>query len=250
MSQTINRLSPTPYYEQLFGILRDRIVSGTYPLDERLPSEHDLCREFGLSRATVRQTLSKLESAGYARRVARRGVFATVPTEPSGWVVQELEGFLESQLRHGRTGIDTRVLSAGHIDPPPHVVEALRLGADEQVFALERVRLLQGEPVLCSTNWFPERSAHIITASQEVLSGAASVNAALFAAGCVTEGARRIIHALPAPDDIAARLGVDVGRPLLRIRSQSWDREDQRFDYYETWLITDLVPLEVVISAG
>src|SRR5690554_4715365 len=105
MSQTIDRLSPTPYYEQLFGILRDRVQAGTYPQDARPPSEHDLCDEFGLSRATVRQTLSKLESAGYARRVARRGVFASTPEEPSGWILQDVDGFLESQLRHGRTGI-------------------------------------------------------------------------------------------------------------------------------------------------
>ncbi|WP_171024199.1 GntR family transcriptional regulator [Microbacterium sp. 5K110] len=56
MAHTIERVSPVPYYEQLFEILRDRIAQGDIAEEERLPSELELCREFGLSRATVRRT--------------------------------------------------------------------------------------------------------------------------------------------------------------------------------------------------
>lgn len=250
VSQTIDRLSPTPYYEQLFEILQTRVLDGTYPIDHRLPSEHDLCGEFGLSRATVRQTLSELESAGYAHRVARRGVFAAAPEEPSGWILQDIEGFLESQTRHGRTGISTKVLSTAFVAAPQHASDALRLPRDEQVVALERVRSLNGETVLWSTNWFPAQAGRVVLESPEVLSGEASLNSTLHRAGFVTAAAKRVIHALPAPELIAAHLGITTDHPLLRIRSQSWDRNDRRFDYHETWLHTGLVPLEVNVSTS
>jgi GntR family transcriptional regulator len=247
VSQTIERVSPVPYYEQLFGILRDRILAGEISPEERLPSELELCREFGLSRATVRQTLSKLESEGFARRVARRGVFASSPDEPTGWTVEE--GFLESQIRHGRTGIETTVVDAATIVPPQHVAESLRVAEGEQVYAIERVRSLDGRVAMFSTNWFPTAVAEAIT-TPEVLDGTGSVNAALRGAGYIANGAHRIIRALRAPEAIAAHLQIGPDQPVLRVRSLSWDAADLRFDYYETWVLTDIIPLEVNVSAS
>jgi len=248
VSQTIERESPVPYYEQLFGILRDQIVRGEIGAEERLPSELELCRAFGLSRATVRQTLSKLENEGYARRVPRRGVFASMPSEPSGWTVQE--GFLESQLRHGRTGVETRVVSAGFSAPPPHVSDALRVPADEDVFVLERVRSLDGQVAMFSTNWFPNEVGRSVSNADDVLTGRGSVNERLRDSGFVTAGAKRTIRAMRVTPRIAEFLLVPTDHPVLQVRSLSWDQNGRRFDYYETWVLTDVVPLEVSVSAG
>lgn len=250
MSQTIERVSPTPYYEQLFSILRDRILEGAYGEDERLPSELELCREFGLSRATVRQTLTKLETEGFARRIARRGVFASTPDESTGWTVQDPQGFLETQLRHGRSGVETTIVQAAFVAPPAHVGEALRLSDSDQVFALERVRSMDGRLAMFSTNWSPRGAGQAISSAPDVLDGTGSVDSTLRRAGFVTAGARRVVEALSTPESVARHLGVAVGHPVLRVRSLSWDSGDERFDYYETWVLTDVVPLEVNVSAN
>lgn len=250
MTQTIDRTSPVPYYEQLFDILKSRIVSGDFPVDERLPSELELSRDFGLARATVRQTMSRLEADGFARRVARRGVFAAMPGPSSGWMLQDAEGFLESQVRHGRTGIETTVVAAGFRVPPSYVSEALGLTAEEKVFALDRARSLDGRPALFSTNWFPNGSGAVIAAAADVLDGTGSANSALRRAGYVINGAQRVIHAMRVPAEVAPHLGVEPGEPVMRIRSLSWDQNERRFDYYQTWVLTDTVPLEVNIVAS
>lgn len=250
MTEMIERASPVPYYEQLFAILKGRIVSGQCAVGERLPSELELGREFGLARATVRQTLSKLESEGFARRVPRRGVFATTPKPPSGWIVQDAEGFLESQIRHGRTGIETVVVSAGFVLPPAYASEALQLPSSDEVFAIERLRTLEGRVALFSTNWFPSAPGAVVARATEVLEGAASLNGTLRSEGFVPSGARRVIHAMRPPERIARHLGIEPEDPVLRIRSVSWDQNDDLFDYYETWVLTDTVPLEVNISAA
>ncbi|MEL7974315.1 GntR family transcriptional regulator [Isoptericola sp. F-RaC21] len=250
MSQTIERESPVPYYEQLFGILRDRVVDGTIPTDERFPSELELCREFGLSRATVRQTLSKLEQEGYARRVARRGVFASAPGEASGWVIHDTQGFLESQVSHGRTGITTKVVDGRFITPPEHVAEALRVEGNDEVFALQRVRSLDGKIAMFSTNWFPKDVGRMMSTAEDVLAGTGSVNSTLRGAGFVTSGAHRVIRAMRAPEAVATHLQIGPDQPVLRVRSESWDHRGFRFDYYETWVLTDVVPLEVDVSAS
>jgi len=248
VTTTIERDSPVSYYEQLFVILRDQIVDGTIESDQRLPSEQELCREYGLSRATVRQTLSKLESEGYARRVARRGVFASSLDEPSGWTVHE--GFLESQIRHGRTGIETEVVGAHLVVPPQHVSDALQVDSEREIFALERVRSLDGRVAMFSTNWFPSDIGTIIAEAEDVVDGTGSVNETLRQAGFITAGAQRFIRAMRAPENVTTHLRIGPDQPVLRVRSLSWDAGGRRFDYYETWVLTDVIPLEVSVSAS
>lgn len=250
MSDTIERQSPVPYYEQLVSILREQILEGHYPADERLPSELELCRAFGLSRATVRQTMQSLEKQGLAKRVPGRGVFATVPGEALGWTVQDHQGFLENQVRHGRTGVATEVLDAAFVSPAEHVRTAFGIEPQDEVFALTRVRSRDGDKAMFSTNWFPRAVSPVITNADDVLNGSGSVNSALRQAGYIPHRARRVLDALAAPADVASHLGIPVAHPTLRIRSSSWDQTGLCFDYYETWVLTDVVPLEVEVSTG
>jgi len=247
--QAIERTSPVPYYEQLFEILRDRIAGGLIAPDERLSSENELCREFGLSRATVRQTLSKLETEGFVRRVARRGVFASIPGVLSAWIVQDAHGFLESQLRHGRTGIATKVIEAQYISPPQHAADALGVDSGDRVFALERLRSLDGRIAMFSTNWFPQVPGQRIAAADDVLHGAGSVNTTLRNAGFLIGGGHRVLRAMRAPGTVAGHLRIRPDQPVLRLRTLSWDHEDVPVEYHETWVLTDVIALEVNVVA-
>ena len=104
-------------------------------------------------------------------------------------------------------------------------------------------RSLDGKPALFSTNWFPNEVGAVIAGAPDVLNGTGSVNDALRQAGYVINGARRVIHAMRAPKDVARHLGIRPGGCVLRIRSLSWDEHDRRFDYYQTWVLTDTVPI-------
>lgn len=249
MPDVIDRASPVPYYEQLLEILRAGIELGGLPVGARLPSEMDLCRSYGLSRATVRQTLAKLESTGYARRVPRRGMFVSRPESPEGWIVQNAEGFLELQLQHASHGVTTVVISAQYVAPPRRVASALGAGAGEQIFELRRVRSLQGRAAMFSTNWFCTPAGRAVAADASVLDGSGSVNRTLRNAGFHIAKAHRVISALCAPRDVAEHLRVSADQPLIRVQSLSWDTDGEILDLYETWVLTEVVPLEVNVFA-
>src|ERR1700710_501974 len=59
-------------YEQLAGLLRERITSGDLRVGDRLPSESALAKQAGVSRSTVREALRILEQGGLVERASPR----------------------------------------------------------------------------------------------------------------------------------------------------------------------------------
>ena len=72
---------------QVYKALLDKIRFGSYRLGERLPSEHELAEEHGVSRPVIRAALSKLRDSGLivSRRGAGSFVNSGVPTEAGGY---------------------------------------------------------------------------------------------------------------------------------------------------------------------
>src|SRR5437660_10962403 len=61
--------------ERVVRALRARIEDGTYRPGDLLPSQHDLVREFGVSRPTVIEALRVLRQEGWIETQAARGSF-------------------------------------------------------------------------------------------------------------------------------------------------------------------------------
>lgn len=68
--------------DQIIAVLRDRILTGTYPRGSKLPNERELAREFGVSAPTVRESLRALTSLGLVD--VRHGSGAFVRTNSEG----------------------------------------------------------------------------------------------------------------------------------------------------------------------
>jgi DNA-binding FadR family transcriptional regulator len=81
-------------YEQVAAELRARVVEGTLQPGTRLPNEEVLAREFGVSRATLREALRSLAAQSLIRTAkgARGGSYVTLPS-PDG-----VAGFVHSSL--------------------------------------------------------------------------------------------------------------------------------------------------------
>ncbi len=62
-------------YVRLANHLRSSILGGEYTAGQRLPSENELTREWGMSRQTVRQAMQVLESEGLTQRIRGSGTY-------------------------------------------------------------------------------------------------------------------------------------------------------------------------------
>jgi multiple sugar transport system substrate-binding protein len=72
---SIDPKQPIPLYYQLKTLLLEEILSGRYGLADRLPTEHELCKQYAISRTPVSRALSELAEEGVILRHRRRGTF-------------------------------------------------------------------------------------------------------------------------------------------------------------------------------
>jgi DNA-binding FadR family transcriptional regulator len=72
-------------YDQLAGLLRERITSGDLRVGDRLPSESALAEQAGVSRSTVREALRILEQGGLVERASPRIMVVADRSEDPGF---------------------------------------------------------------------------------------------------------------------------------------------------------------------
>lgn len=141
-----------PLYLQLRDRLLRRIQAGEYGAHQRLPSERDLSRDFGVSRITVRQALADLSQHGHVYTRVGKGTYVSDATlrRPLG----SLFGFSESVLRHGRTPSST-ILEAHLVPAPADVADRLQLAPGESLVRLQRLRLADSVPIALELTHLP-----------------------------------------------------------------------------------------------
>lgn len=78
--------TPGPLYARVKRYIAERVDSGTWPEDHRVPSEHALVRTFGVSRMTVHRALRELTAEGVLRRIQGVGTFVAAAKPQSALV--------------------------------------------------------------------------------------------------------------------------------------------------------------------
>jgi GntR family transcriptional regulator len=248
VKRDIDRNSPEAYYLQLRNFLEQQIAEGVYPAGSQIASETELCRSFGLSRATVREALRSLQDRGVITIVSRRGAFVSLP-KAAGWTLQSPAGFFEDEVGHHHRLVETTVLRCELVPLPEAACDALQLPHHTPGLVLERSRRLDGRVALYCINYLRAELAPIIHAN-EIDRGRGSLNAVLKAAGYPVAGAHRSLESVGADTKVAQVLGLKAGAPVMLIHSISWDPRLIAFDFYESWIRTDVVKIEINVTAA
>jgi GntR family transcriptional regulator len=206
-----------PRYYEIEQSLRARIA-GLLP-DDPLPSDAELCREFGVSRMTARNAVARLAQEGLVYRVPGRGTFVAEP--PVHRQAGNLLSFTEEMRRRGRVP-SSRVLDRGLRPGSAEETARLRLPDGSDVLALRRLRLADDEPMAVEAAVFPPGLAEGL-AQADLETG--SLHEALVRLGRVPAVGRATLSAEPATREDARTLKVKTGSPLLVERRLIIDSE-------------------------
>ena len=141
-------------YLQVIDRLKQDIENGVYKEKEKLPSEFDLAKQLGVSRATLREALRILEEENVIIR--RHGVGTFVNGRPmftSG--IEQLNSVTDTIKQAGMKP-GTIFLSSSTQGPTEEDIRRFSCSANEEIFVMERVRTANGEPVVYCIDKVPE----------------------------------------------------------------------------------------------
>ena len=219
-------LSTAPLYVQIKDTLRARILDGTYAPHSRMPSEHELCAMFDVSRITVRQALGDLQKEGLLFKLHGKGTFVSKPKAFQN--VTSLQGFAEAMSSMGYE-IVNQLRSFRTVKADRHLATKLNVPEGAPLVEIHRVRLLNREPVSLEQTWVPE-------ALGKRLAGADLATRDIFLilendCGVPLGHADVSIDAILADDEIVDALRVEGSSPVLRIERLTHDASGTPIDY-------------------
>ncbi|MFQ5921354.1 MAG: GntR family transcriptional regulator [Anaerolineales bacterium] len=240
----IDRGSHVPYYLQLKEALTEGIERGDWGPGDLIPSEAELGKSFGVSRTVVRQALNEMTFEGLVVRQKGKGTFVSQPKISSRSLVQSLEGFYSDMADRG-VPVMTQVLEQTLEPADLDVATNLELEAMAPVVKLIRLRFVEEEPIVLVESHLPyEMCRDVIKADLEQ----GSLYAFLEEECGLTIGRGwRRIEAVAADEEAAARLGVDIGSPLIRLKSVSYTPEGTPLEYFDALFRGDRSRFEVEI---
>lgn len=148
----IDKNSHVPIYVQIEEFLKKRIYLEEYKVGESIPSEREFSEQLGVSRMTVRQSITNLVNSGLLYREKGRGTYVATPK-----LEQPLNGltsFTEDMKVRGMVP-SSNLIRFEKVIPSIEIARELHLGQDIPVFYVIRIRNADAMPMAVERTYIP-----------------------------------------------------------------------------------------------
>lgn len=142
---------PSPMWRAIAGEIEAEIKARRLNPGDRLPTEHALARRFVVNRYTVRRALAHLQAKGLVETNQGRGSFVRRPALP--YYIHRRTRFSEN-IRHLAATHRNDTLALDMRPADAQVAEALGLRYGDPVVYLERLGVVNDQPVSISRHYF------------------------------------------------------------------------------------------------
>ncbi|MCH8571623.1 GntR family transcriptional regulator [Nesterenkonia sp. AY15] len=181
-----------------------------------LPTERTLAARYQTSRTTVRQAISELVAEGLLNRTQGKGTFVA-PSRPT--YVRQLTSFTQdAEAQHLKSTSD--ILGIDTVPADAYLAEQLRVPLGGELTRLERVRVINGEPLAHETAYLP---GDLLDLKQHL-----ARNGSLYAilrnhyGTTIAEVEDTVMTVVAGPLE-AHLLGIETGAPLLLTQRRGLD---------------------------
>lgn len=199
-------------YLQVARTLRKEIVDGIYPVGSQLPTEHELCQRFSVSRYTVREALRRLREDNLVSSRPRAGTLV-VPRPTADSYVQDVMSI--NDLLAFASGARFTIESSAMVRIGEALSRRTGLSAGQDWLSVCGYRETDGAP-LCWTEYYINRAfAGVGRLLQRHDGPIFPLIEDMFGQSIVE--VHQEIAAVLIPAELAAGLGVPAGAPALEV---------------------------------
>jgi DNA-binding GntR family transcriptional regulator len=201
-----------PQYRRLYEILRKHISDGIYKEGDLLPSENELCQLYGMTRPTVRQSLSTLANDGYI--IKHQGKGSIVHHLPKDIGILSVSGTTSAV---GDRNLKTSIIVKPILKqwPEEFMFQLSELEQESGCVYMERLRFLEDIPIFYDISFIANINLPRITSRQ-------FENRSLFTIlrekyGIEIKGGEQRIKAIMAKGNISRYLHLVKNQPVLHL---------------------------------
>jgi GntR family transcriptional regulator len=240
--QVIDRESGIPYYYQLMEIVQQQIGAGLLQEGQQIPSELTMSAAYKVNRHTVRQAIAELCRAGVLFKVKGRGTFvANPPLNMVEYRLSPQNRFTDNVCQAGKTP-GSKILRLEKIAAPAEVAAMLQLPAEEPVYALDILRLIDTRPFLMAKVYLPARH---LPGFLDRIDGFHSLSAIYEQYGLSLQRVKSVIRAsFPSPLE-AATLDIPGNMPVLKVENVLKNQDNILIEYNVSCYRGDLAKISV-----
>jgi GntR family transcriptional regulator len=220
---------------------------GSLPAESRLPSEPELARRMGVSRATLREAMRSFEGQGLIRRRQGVGTFvvAKVPVIDSG--VEILES-IETLAQRTNLPVSMGELHVEQIPADEDQAAALNIPVESGLTRVSRVIYTDNRPIAYLVDTLP---SDILTATEIEAGFTGSVLDLLLRRGDPKlVQSRTDIRAIGATSEVARALQIQRDDVLLHFVAQLYSKEGRVVDYSFSYFLPGYFRFHVVRKVG
>lgn len=222
------RVHPRPLYAQASAALRALVHGGDYAPGARLPSEHVLSEQLGISRPTLREALHQLEEEG---TIVRRHGVGTFVAHSQPVIEAGLEVLESLERLADRSGLRTEMIEVAVEERLANLRESKGLGlvAPAPVTAIARVMLADGQRIAQLTDIVPQTYLRQSDLGADFTGSV--LEHFLLRGKPVLSHSRTELCAEAADNESVRALRVQRGAPLMKLEAQLFAIDGQIVDY-------------------
>jgi len=149
-NRTVDRFNQEKLYLQLTRIFLNQINSRHWQIDCQIPTEEELCREYGVSKITVRQAIKNLAEDGYLLKIQGKGTFVKGREQSSSFAMKTrfIEEMFGKEIQARREVVSRGVQSVD-------CAAREHLKTQEDIYRIISQRLVAGEPISMDESYIP-----------------------------------------------------------------------------------------------
>ncbi|MBB6733287.1 GntR family transcriptional regulator [Cohnella zeiphila] len=221
---------PMTLQYQLRSKLLEKIESRFWSPGSQIPSERELCDEYGVSRITVREALKELVQEGYLVRKQGKGTFVSLPK-----FVNELSSTysLSQEIEKEGLSSDFQLISFRKCSPTQQLKAVFALSATDSLYEITRLRSIGSEPFAWERAYTP--CSLMEGADEEQLQKEGLYFTIFRCSGLMAEEAEVEAEAVNCPADIAAQLQLKKNSAVLHL-TRVTTAQNRCVEYCESYI--------------